>query len=99
MREYLIEKKKQFSEYFTVEKLDMQGRKNEDIKRNMAFCHDINGFVDAVYEEKQIDKNEYTTPNEFDKKRNTFSWLGQLRAGYKYLVITLYMLFVSWDED
>ena len=67
LREYLIEKKKQFSkEYFTVEKLDMQGRKNEDIKRNMAFCHDINGFVDAVCEEKLIDKNEYDKVIETD---------------------------------
>ena len=65
------EKKKKFSEYFTVEKLDMQGRKNEDIKRNMAFCHDINGFVDAVCEEKQIDKNEYDKVIETDDGKDS----------------------------
>ena len=71
LREYLIKKKKQFSEYFTVEKLDMQGRKNENIKRNMAFCYDINGFVDAVCEEKQIDKNEYDKVIETDDGKDS----------------------------
>ena len=49
----------------------MQGRKNEDIKRNMAFCHDIIGFVDTVCEEKQIDKNEYDKVIETDDEKDS----------------------------
>ena len=37
----------------------------------MAFCHDINGFVDAVCEEKLIDKNEYDKVIETDDGKDS----------------------------
>ena len=37
----------------------------------MAYCHDIDGFVDAVCEEKEIDKNEYEKVIETDDGKDS----------------------------
>ena len=53
------------------EKINFKDQINKDIQRSMAFCSDIEGFVDAVCTDKCINKEEYNKVIETDELKGS----------------------------
>jgi len=67
----MIQTKEFFSEHFTVEKVTIKDKNNAAVQRDLAYCHDIESFVDSVCEQKGIDPSEYSKIIETDDGKDS----------------------------